>query len=64
MPLLFQVKVVWIVMLCSVVVGYQCFTLKTEAAWTSETLVSYHSEDLNLKHHCSESLNTCVFFVN
>jgi hypothetical protein len=39
---------------CSVVIGYQRFTLKIEAAWIFETLVSYHnirwrynSEELN-----------------
>jgi len=43
-----QVVVFWVVMLCNVV-GYQCFrspcwlhfTLKAEAAQTSETVVSY-----------------------
>jgi len=41
------------------------FTLRIEAAWISEMLVSYHittwhhkSEDLNLKHHCCKSLKT------
>jgi hypothetical protein len=29
----------WVVMACSVVAGYQHFTVKMEAAWTSETLV-------------------------
>jgi hypothetical protein len=54
MAVIFQVEVFWIVTMCSVVVEYQpsrdpCspylldFTLKMEAAWTSETLISYHS---------------------
>jgi len=32
----------WVATTCSDVVGYQCFTLKMEAARSSETLVSYH----------------------
>jgi len=69
MVVMVQVGVFGIVMSCSIVAGYQCFwgtccfhlhfTLKTEAAWSSETLVSYHSTtqyynpelNLNLHHH-------------
>jgi len=48
-----QVKFFQVVTLCGVVLGYQCFsgiccihlhfTMKMEAAWSSEMLVSYHS---------------------
>jgi hypothetical protein len=47
-----EVAVFWVVTPCSHVVGYQSFgvrgyttsifTLKTEAVWSSETLVFYH----------------------
>jgi hypothetical protein len=43
------------------------FTLKMEAAWTSETSVSYHNttgrhhpKDLDLKNHRRESLKPCI----
>jgi len=57
-------KFFWVMMPCSVVVGYHCFkgssyihlyfTLNMETAWTSETAVPYH----NVTHcHNPEELN-------
>jgi hypothetical protein len=69
------VEVLGVMTFCSIVVGYQRFrapaasnfTLKTEASWSSETLVSSHKttlrhkpEDLDLKHHRCESLKTLI----
>jgi len=50
MVVMFQVKVLWVVTLCSVVVGDQHFKgpfasifRVEDRAWTSETLVSYRN---------------------
>jgi hypothetical protein len=41
---MFQDEVSWVMMLCSVVIGYQYFGGPCmEAAWTSEMLVSYYN---------------------
>jgi hypothetical protein len=58
MAVMFQVELFWVVTPCSVAVGYQrfgspcClqlpFTLKMEAARSSETLVSFHN---TIGHH-------------
>jgi hypothetical protein len=64
-----QVEVLRVVTPYSVVVRYQRFTLKMEAAWTSEALVSHNTtrchkpEDLDLKHDCHESLRTRIKFL-
>jgi hypothetical protein len=42
MAMKIQVMVLWVVMSCSDVVGYQHFRVKLKAARFSEILVSYH----------------------
>jgi len=59
---MFQAEVFWVVMPCSIVVGYQrfggpcCLLLQGEmkAVWTSETLVSYPN---TIRHHNPEELD-------
>jgi hypothetical protein len=58
-----QIELFWIVTPCIVVVGYQHFILKMEAATSSETWVSHHNttqrhnpELLDLNLHSRENL--------
>jgi len=61
---MFQVKVFLVVMLCSIVVAYQCFRrphclhhqdeVKMASAWTSKMLVYYHN---TAQHHNPEDFN-------
>jgi len=38
-----QFELFWVVTPCSVAVGYQLFTLKNEATWSSEKLACYQN---------------------
>jgi hypothetical protein len=57
MAVMLQVEVFWAVTPFSVVVGYQRFTLKMEAAWSTETSVSYHDTTLR---HSPEDLDVSI----
>jgi len=57
-----QAYVFWIVMLCSIVVGYQCFRslcslhLQGEILLSSCTPAQHYNTELNLNLHCCENI--------